>query len=89
MNIIQSTNEYDALLKDNQSVFVDFYADWCGPPADGWTSLKRQSKKGILCRTMSLIFIWLEILFACRQELPMEHIPIGNTLQFPDGVKNG
>ena len=30
MNIIQSTNEYDALLKDNQSVFVDFYADWCG-----------------------------------------------------------
>ena len=31
MNIIQSTNEYDALLKDNQSVFVDFYADWCGP----------------------------------------------------------
>ncbi len=31
MNIIQSTNEYDALLKDNQSVFVDFYADLCGP----------------------------------------------------------
>ncbi len=31
MDIINSTNEYDSLLKDNQSVFVDFYADWCGP----------------------------------------------------------
>lgn len=31
MDIINSTNEYDAILKDNTSVFVDFYADWCGP----------------------------------------------------------
>lgn len=31
MDIIKSTAEYDALLKDNMSVFVDFYADWCGP----------------------------------------------------------
>lgn len=31
MDIINSTSEYDAVLKDNTSVFVDFYADWCGP----------------------------------------------------------
>ncbi len=31
MDIINSTSEYDAILKDNTSVFVDFYADWCGP----------------------------------------------------------
>lgn len=28
---ISSVEEFDALLKANKSVFVDFFATWCGP----------------------------------------------------------
>jgi thioredoxin 1 len=31
MNIIKNAKEYDDVLSSNKSVFVDFYADWCGP----------------------------------------------------------
>ncbi|MCR4952154.1 MAG: thioredoxin [Solobacterium sp.] len=31
MYIVKTEEEYDQILKDNASVFVDFYADWCGP----------------------------------------------------------
>ena len=28
---IESSEEYDSALKNSKSVFVDFFADWCGP----------------------------------------------------------
>lgn len=31
MDIMKSAAEYDAVLNNNEKVFVDFYADWCGP----------------------------------------------------------
>lgn len=31
MDIIKSAAEYDAVLNNNEKVFVDFYADWCEP----------------------------------------------------------
>lgn len=31
MDVIQNKEQYDAVLKDNGTVFVDFFAEWCGP----------------------------------------------------------
>jgi thioredoxin 1 len=31
MKIIESKEEYSEVLNSNEYVFVDFYADWCGP----------------------------------------------------------
>lgn len=31
MKIIETKKEYEEILANNKSVFVDFYADWCGP----------------------------------------------------------
>lgn len=31
MKIIESKMEYEGILKENELVLVDFFADWCGP----------------------------------------------------------
>lgn len=31
MRHIETIQEYDTLIKENELVIVDFYADWCGP----------------------------------------------------------
>lgn len=31
MEIIKSVQEFDEVIAGNEKVFVDFYADWCGP----------------------------------------------------------
>ncbi len=31
MQMIKSQQEFDALLKNDKKVVIDFYADWCGP----------------------------------------------------------
>ena len=31
MKIIETEKEFDSVLSANDVVFVDFYADWCGP----------------------------------------------------------
>ncbi|MCH4208262.1 MAG: thioredoxin [Solobacterium sp.] len=31
VTLINSKEEYDNILASNKSVFVDFFADWCGP----------------------------------------------------------
>ncbi|WP_135662310.1 thioredoxin [Halorhabdus rudnickae] len=28
---VESTDEFDSIVDDHDVVFVDFYADWCGP----------------------------------------------------------
>ncbi|MBQ9329282.1 MAG: thioredoxin [Solobacterium sp.] len=31
VNQVTTVEEFDAVLKENKSVFVDFFATWCGP----------------------------------------------------------
>ena len=31
MKVIETVKEFDEVLANNEVVFVDFYADWCGP----------------------------------------------------------
>jgi thioredoxin 1 len=31
MKVVENIEEFDQILADNTSVFVDFFADWCGP----------------------------------------------------------
>jgi thioredoxin 1 len=31
VNIVKTKAEYESILSSSKSVFVDFFADWCGP----------------------------------------------------------
>ena len=52
MQIIKTKEEYENILKDSKSVYVDFYADWCGPckmmaPVLDRVALAKQGKAAV------------------------------------------